>query len=211
MRTITLRVGMSMMLWAGVLSGVVSPQTAIAEDDDYSRPGVYLGGGFTYAIEDFALGEAEAIAGANIDTSNSLGFHARAGYRVNRHVAGELLFEYYDSFEFETAGVEFAEAEGWSLSANGKLYLVSGPFRFQPYALLGLGVAKAEIKDTLGVGLAVDTTEFIVRFGGGLDLYATRNVVLNFEAGYILPAGSRNDLEDFPAVSLMFGAQYRFD
>jgi hypothetical protein len=46
-----------------------------------------------------------------------------------------------------------------------------------------------------------------MRFGGGLDFYATEHVVLTLGIDYVLPFG---DLEDLDYVSIGWGLRYRF-
>jgi hypothetical protein len=46
-----------------------------------------------------------------------------------------------------------------------------------------------------------------LRFGGGIDLYATENVVVRGEANYVLPTGSLHDLK---YLSIGMGVHWRF-
>jgi hypothetical protein len=46
-----------------------------------------------------------------------------------------------------------------------------------------------------------------MRFGGGIDLYATKHVVVSAEVDYVLPFG---DLENLDYLSFGLGLQYRF-
>jgi len=63
------------------------------------------------------------------------------------------------------------------------------------------------------VGLTPDQADresddaFAMRFGGGIDLYATANVVVSLEADYVLPFGNLNSLD---YISIGWGLQYRF-
>ena len=58
-----------------------------------------------------------------------------------------------------------------------------------------------------GVPRSRTENEFAMRFGGGIDLYATKNVVVSLEADYVLPVSSLSDLD---YVSIGWGFQYRF-
>jgi opacity protein-like surface antigen len=51
------------------------------------------------------------------------------------------------------------------------------------------------------------TTEFAMRFGGGLEFYATKHIVLTLDTDYVLPFG---DLENLDYVTIGWGLQYRF-
>ena len=75
-----------------------------------------------------------------------------------------------------------------------------------------------------------DDVGFVARFGGGVDLYATENILVSLEAVYALSAGGagagpeteilgetefmgeklRLPLEDLSHVSVSLGAAYRF-
>ena len=46
-----------------------------------------------------------------------------------------------------------------------------------------------------------------MRFGGGIDLYATKNVVVTVGADYVLPF---DDLKDLDYISIGWGIEYRF-
>ncbi len=162
--------------------------TSAAQDNGYARPGIYVGAGGTFAVENFDF------AGA----SDSLGLNARAGYRFNKTFAAELEFEWYDDF----GQPGFFEVDGYSISANGKAYLGSG--QFQPYALLGVGLLHGEASDDDIDKL--DADELAVRVGLGADLYATENVLMSFDGAYVLPTG---DLEDFPFLSFSWGLAWR--
>jgi opacity protein-like surface antigen len=184
------------MVLATAAGAGAQPETHGAED--YARTGLYLGLGATYTPQVFDLP-------SGIDATGSAGLGARVGYRLHPHVATELAFEYYDNFELDAGGVDFAEINGWTIGANAKGYPLTG--RIQPYALLGLGALHLDAEDTLGLGVSDDATEFAARFGAGVDLYATRNLAVNVEVSYVLPTG---DLDDFPVLPLTFGVKYRF-
>ena len=78
--------------------------------------------------------------------------------------------------------------------------------RYQPFLLFGAGVMTAK---AISRGVPVETTEleFAMRFGGGIDLYATKNVVVSLEVDYVLPVSNLSDLD---YVSIGWGFQYRF-
>ena len=73
----------------------------------------------------------------------------------------------------------------------------------QPYALGGVGLLFADL------GGAVSDSEegLVTRFGGGLDLYFSENIVATFEGTYVLPF---DDVDRFDYVSFTWGFQYRF-
>ena len=84
--------------------------------------------------------------------------------------------------------------------------------RYQPFLLLGGGMTSVDAKltkDNVGLGLSSNQNEnsFTMRFGGGIDLYATEHVVVSLEADYVLPTGDLNALD---YVTVSWGFQYRF-
>jgi opacity protein-like surface antigen len=192
----------------GAIFMVVAPGLAPAEEggsSTYARTGPYLGIAFAYGIENFDLSDVEDAFDTDIGTSDSLGLDVRAGYRLHPNFAVEGNFQYFDEFRFDVSGLDIAEGEAWSFTGNAKGYLLTD--RFQPYGILGIGVLQAELGDTIGIGLSEEQAAFMARFGGGLDCYATENVIFNAEFSYVLPAG---DLDAFQFIPLVFGIQYRF-
>ncbi len=90
-----------------------------------------------------------------------------------------------------------------------KAYALTG--RYQPYLLAGGGVMTVEVETNDTTGLGTNDTEtatnIALRFGGGLDFYATERIVLTLGVDYVLPFG---DLEDLDYVSIGWGLRYRF-
>lgn len=174
-----------------------------AADTEYTRPGGYIGLGGSYALDRSAISDL---------TENSIGLTTRLGYRFTPNFAAEGQFEWVDGFDVGVAGVDVGRLETWSLTANLKGLLMTG--RIQPFGLIGLGVLRTRFVDA-GAGLPppfdtlsnVTSSGFAMRFGGGIEFYATRNIVVSFDASYVLPTGSVQDLD---YGSFGFGAQWRF-
>jgi opacity protein-like surface antigen len=189
-------------LLVGVLC--IAGRTQAAEDEE-TRPGLYLGVGGLFGIPNFQL-----PSGGGIDfvTDASWGLDSRFGYRLSRMFAAEGQFQYYGNFGLVTKlngqDVLQTDLSGVSFSANGKVYPFVGAFKptIQPYGLGGVGFLH------MNSSLDESATEFMGRVGGGVDVYATPNLVLNFETSWVLPTG---DLADFRIAPLAFGVQYRFD
>ena len=176
--------------------------TVHAQDPDYARSGAYVGAGGFGAFENFD-------GTGPLDVDDSWGLNARVGYRFHPRFAAEIQYEWYDDFEIDVLGFTVAEVDGWSLTANGKAYLLTG--RIQPYALLGGGYLEGEL-DTSGLGISADDNAFMWRFGGGFDIYAVggqgqEHIVLSLEATYLLPIAELDDLEFW---TIGVGLQYRF-
>ncbi len=182
------------------------------EGEHFGRPGWYVGGGFTWAFENFDFDEVNAYTGVDLSASGSPGFDVRGGYRINEFVAIEADFQYYADFDVDAAGFDVLSADAFSFFGSVKGYPLSG--RVQPYGLFGIGVLRAELEDDLGFGVSGDDAAFTLRFGGGLDVYVTEHVLLNLDVGYLLvptdmnfggPVDVGTDL-----IPLTVGAQYRF-
>lgn len=104
-------------------------------------------------------------------------------------------------------------------TANGKFTLPTG--RFQPFALFGMGMFHNHTSN----GLAIAYTEgqpkatleedygdrsgtaFAIRAGGGVDIYITHELAINFEGTYVQPI-TRADRLDY--LSFGVGLQYHF-
>jgi opacity protein-like surface antigen len=187
---------MNIRMWALSLAltfACISPSLA-QEAANYGRSGFYLGGGGTYAIEDF-----NNTAGLNF--KNGPGFNFRLGYRFHPNIAVEAMGERVDAFDLK--GVSGVEINTWTGTLNGKFFALTG--RFQPYGLVGIGAMRAQAKVS-GFGNTTDT-DFAFRFGGGMDSYLTENWLINVEFSYVKPTG---DVKDINYFSLGGGIQYRF-
>src|SRR5262249_33149286 len=154
-------------LGASIMTLVFHVGNARAQDEsaDFAHLGPYLGLGLAYTIPVFHLGTLEDIIGVDIDTSSSLGFDARGGYRFHPNFAAELDFQYYSNFTAGALGFDLVDVDGWSLTGNLKGYPLLG--RFQPYGLFGLGAY--QLHASLATDLFGDTsktaTDFALRFG----------------------------------------------
>ncbi len=174
---------------------------------DYARTGFFIGMGANYAWENFDIADEERRESTPLDSTNTWGFNARLGYRFHPNLAVETEVDYLQEFDLETPeGEARLRLDGFAVTANGKLFFLTG--RFQPYALLGAGVLSTNLEgDAFTHGRHQRRTEFVGRGGLGLDFYLLRDVVLDVEASYLLPAGA---LRDYQMLSVSFGAQYRF-
>jgi opacity protein-like surface antigen len=221
---------------AGAVMGIVCTSVALtAEDevdeDDFARRGWMVGVAGSSAIELFeeelqadfrrqvdpiggGFGSTASVASLPVD--NSLGFNGRVGYRCHPRFSAEVEVEWLHGFDadLEQPGVvqlARVEVDPLVVTANAKGYLLTG--RYQPFLLVGAGAMSGDLKVRDPVGLSftgIDSQSenvFAMRFGGGIDLYATKNIVVSLEADYVLPFGK---LEDLNYVTLSWGFQYRF-
>jgi len=166
--------------------------TAQAEENQFNRPGAFVGIGGTYAVSAFQ-GPAKDLFG------DSLGFQARGGYRFNEIFAAEAIYEYVDDF-----GLKGGRGGIWTnnFTVNGKLILPLD--RFQPYLSGGIGFLNAE-PNTRGDG----QWAFAGRFSGGTDLAITENIALFLDAAYVIPAGG-SAIGDIQYFSFGWGGKYLF-
>ena len=185
-----------------------------AEQDEFARRGWLIGVAGSYAIETFESDLQDAV-GFSVDLSvdNSLGFNGRVGYRCHRWLSAEVEVEWLNGFDSDVSvagiGIARIDFEPVVVTANVKGYILTG--RYQPFLLVGGGVMTAETKypDFVPPGVPRSRTEneFAMRFGGGIDLYATKNVVVTVGADYVLPVSSLSDLD---YISIGWGIEYRF-
>ena len=208
---------------AAAFVGVVCSSIALTDEtevveDDFARRGWLVGVAGSYAFatfEDDAQDELDDSA-VNISVDDSFGFNGRVGYRCNRRFSAEVQTEWLDGFDADLtqsrvdqlANITF---EPLVVTANVKGYFLTG--RYQPFLLVGAGAMTADVNIRNPVGLAftgIDSESknaFAMRFGGGIDLYATENVVVNLEVDYVFPFGK---LDDLRYVTIGWGVQYRF-
>ena len=178
---------------------------------------------------------AEIEEDVPIKADASLGVHARAGYRFHPRFAAEAHLEYLagseiaaNTFRWQTDVVKLSAL---TVTADFKAYLTTG--MVQPFAIIGAGWMKTYGEDTrinpavefgsdqgnptnpntkipMAAEIDVDDSGFVGRFGGGLDIYVTRNVSLGASASYVVPFGSWDTGLDYNYISIDWGIQYRF-
>jgi len=217
------------------------PESALAEKqsdpDAFDRPGFYMGGGGTYQFNAFsgrikdviqdAVDDAIPGANADFDLDDSGGLNALLGYRVWSWFALELQYEWVDEYDidgsidspFPISGKLYS-IEGHTLTASSKWII---PFwRIQPYFLIGGGMAISEVsKGDLAAALTAlggdidDGTNIkpAARAGLGLDIYLTKQIVVNAQASAVLTTLKNpdiGDVEDLNYMSFTAGLQYRF-
>jgi opacity protein-like surface antigen len=212
-------------------------------DRPFGRSGFYIGLGGSYQwnvfenrIEDEVVDaledEVPAFVELGLDLEDSYGANATIGYRVFSFFAIEAEYEWVSKYDVTlTTNVDGIDArlysiEGHTLTANTKWILPT--WRIQPYLLVGGGVAIADVDrggiyddPILGPGLEDNgvkvhdgrQTSLAGRAGLGLDLYLTRGIVVNAEAGAVvttLEMPDLGDIDDLNYLSFTGGLQYRF-
>ena len=209
----------------GALGSMFCWTAANAESDEssqseYARRGALLGAEVAYGIETYESDLPSSLrtisSDLNLSANNSFGIKGRAGYRCNRYASAEIQVEWlhsYDGKVFEDGVGKIArlDIEPIVATVNARGYVPIGDERIQPFALLGGGLVtvKTKLRDTTGLGLTSSerTTEVAIRVGGGVDFYATPNIVLTLAVDYLHAFG---DLDGFNYVSTSMGMLYRF-
>lgn len=186
---------MSLQRVAAVISAVVLAGWAVTASagGEYGRSGPYVGAGGVYAIENI-----DAPAGIS-SVDDSWGYNIKGGYRFNQIFALEAKWEQWLGFDYSPA----FDFDGWLVSASGKAFFSDGPI--QPFVLAGLGMMGGQ--DSSPNPGKRDVHELGVRFGAGMDFYASRNWAVSAEAGYVLGTG---DLSGYDLIPISLGVMYRF-
>ncbi|HZR81566.1 MAG TPA: outer membrane beta-barrel protein [Candidatus Binatia bacterium] len=183
----------------GVGLAIALAATTARAEDEFNRPGPFVGLGMNYAVPGFQGATGRA------DFGDSLGFNARGGYRLNEFFAAEGIYEYVDDFG---AGDRFANADIQTntFTLNGKLILPLQ--RFQPYLEGGVGFLNANGDVRIeGRRASNSGTSFAGRVGGGIDFFATEKISLYADTSYTMPVDEVRDLYTF---NLGWGARYNF-
>jgi opacity protein-like surface antigen len=153
---------------------------------------------------------------AKVSLQETGGLDAHAGYRVHRYLAVEGQLEWLDFPGFKSneqmAGNGLSrnlkvEVDTLVITGNLKPYFMTG--RIQPFGVVGAGVMMEELGiEYQGNNQNERNTGFVMRFGGGVDYYATENVVLSAQGTYVTTFGSVHG-RDYTSLGLL-GLAYRF-
>jgi hypothetical protein len=117
-----------------------------------------------------------------------------AGYRCNARFGYELQAEPIRAFDDD-----WSTPDSLLITSHVKGHLLTG--RYQPYLLFGAGTMSAKLTD------AGREDGFTTRFGGGLDYYATKHVVLSAGVDYVVPFF---DVREMHYLSIGLGLELRF-
>jgi opacity protein-like surface antigen len=168
---------------------------------------------------------------ANAD--NSWTIKTGPGYRCHSRYSVGASFQHFGGFDTQWTGplgTGGADIDIFAATVDIKGYLLTG--RYQPYLLLGGGTMNVKTKVTNPTGISALTpidpvppapplntpvfgpviqsrnyTDFVFRFGGGVDLYATEHIVVNIDANYLAPVGKVSGVGMF---TIGAGIGYRF-
>ena len=170
----------------------------------------------SYAIETFqddAESDFQKVLGpdVNLSVDNSFGFNGRVGYRCHRRFSAEVEVEWLDGFDADLTqpGVDqLAKVDYRASGGHGQCEGI-----FPDRALPALPARRRGRHDgghqaarPCGTGVhwaqtARARTRSPCASGGGIDLYATENVVLSLGIDYVLPFGNLDAL-DYVTIGL---------
>jgi opacity protein-like surface antigen len=172
------------------LLALLGVPSARADEPDFARPGVYVGGGGTYA---FNLLESafDDVLVDSVDVGDTWGFNTRLGYRATSWFSAEVEYEYLRNFGVSFEGVQLANLRAETITGN--LRFIAPLRRFQPYLCLGAGATLFSLDDNIVPGLEVDHSGFSGRLGVGLDVYATENIAFGVGADAVLSTAEVKD------------------
>ena len=103
-----------------------------------------------------------------------------------------------------------AKVDPLVMTVNAKGHLLTG--RTQPFLLAGIGFMNIQTESYQLPGSTMSSasgnkTDYAMRFGGGVDFYATKHIVASLEGSYVLPTGR---LQGWDYYTFGLGMQYRF-
>jgi hypothetical protein len=161
--------------------------TAPAEVWDYARQGPY---GSVALIQGFENFDTSGSAG-----DSDIGFALRGGARLKPEIAVEGFLEAVPGFRIAGEDLDIL-----SFGAQGKYFLSQE--KIQPYALAGLGIARADVDR-----LNIDDSGMFLRIGFGSDFQMNKDLSLFAELNYNRMFGG---VEDLDHVDFMVGLTVRF-
>ena len=139
---------------------------------------------------------------------------SRSSTKPTNGKSAEVQVEWLNSFVGDLSEGDQGKIADFSLSSiftsvNAKGYLLTG--RYQPYLLVGGGALSviSNIRDLAGQAGSKSLTQtmFAMRFGLGVDVYATKHVVVSVGTGYVLPL---TGIGNFEHITVDARLQYRF-
>jgi hypothetical protein len=161
---------------------------------------------------------------------DSWSVNGRVGYRCHPRYSVGATLEGFGGFDTQWSGAVGTGSDDidiFDATVDIKGYLLTG--RYQPYLLLGGGTMNISTKVTNPTAIIGTTpngapppdnlailgpkiqsrnyTDFVVRLGGGIDLYTTDHVVVNIGASYLFPLGEVSGVKLFTVGG---GIEYRF-
>ena len=195
---------------------------------DFVNTGGYMVLGGLTGFEVF-----QADGGQQFD--NSLGFVLKGGARFNPYIAAEVEGNFLSGFDTVIDLTQIPggvppglppfvglTVDGGNITANAVVYFPLG--RIQPKAILGVGGMWARLRTTNAVTVVCgggfywycrgayaqlgSNGGFVMRYGGGADVYIGEDWALTLEASFVQPFGG---IEELRYVNLNWGVRFDFD
>jgi opacity protein-like surface antigen len=166
-------------------------QTVEEENNDPLRNGPMLGVGGLWALDNFD--------GIGMNTDSSGGYNINVGYRFNKWVASDMRIERYQEFDAPPG-----EVNGWAVGLNARGYYPFGAF--QPFGMLGMNYLDLETTNNTSPNPKKTDDGPALRFGFGLDWYATPRFVITSDISYMLGLG---EVADYDIAVFSLGFLYR--
>lgn len=195
------------------------PAVAVEETPDFTHSGTYVQAAGMKLINAF---DTDGTDPSGWGVSGSLGYRFSPWYAMQVDYQWGTM-EDSGSFVSPVANVSGTlETKSWSVMGSGKLYpFASSGIRFQPYALIGLGVLDVEKSTRRLVMLcsptcatSSDTTTnetfvgFAMKFGGGADVHLTERFYLF--ADYAFYYSIQDAIKGFNFHAIGGGIGYRW-
>jgi opacity protein-like surface antigen len=201
--------------------------------DEFTRKGYYAA---VHAAYGFELVDTDTfarifgLAPAAVDADDAWGFNIRVGQRMKSWLGIELEYEWMDGVAIDQeqvtpfpGKVRIATYNPDVVTLNARFYapvwLLSDDdivARTQPYLLVGGGLVSYDIQfEVPRTTFSRRDNAFAFRGGAGLDVYLTKNIVLNVEGTFLLntdtfTVAGLNVLDSLYYVTANGGIAYRF-
>jgi opacity protein-like surface antigen len=181
------------------------------KEDPYTRSGFYFGLGASFIAQLWEDDLADALD-TDVDIDYGVAINAAMGWRINPWLAAELSYEGVKGYDVKISGFPDFRIDSHTMTANARIYYPLE--RWQPYVLLGVGMAHFDIHSNPYYSVKGGEINVGGRLGAGLDFYVTENIVLNASfttvlTGFEFETPGRN-AGGIHYLSTQFGAIYRF-
>jgi len=215
-----------LLLGGSLLASLLVSPAAHAEND-YTRPGWYVGAGMGFGWQNFSGNFPDPRTDLDADIiQTGLGAEFWGGYRILSFLAAELQLEYLDRFNSEHDFIfvsnpnnpgDPASFEANFLTVGGNIKVYVPTQRIQPFIVVGVGFTRAHVTEAYSPAYVAGNPgnpgddqhliDFSARLGAGVDFYESPTLSIGATATYVLMAG---ELDGLDYISLALGVQYRF-
>ena len=184
------------------------------------NPGLYIGVGGSYALQNFDTSDLNKDlrpSGLTASFSNSAGVNAKVGYHFSKLFSAEFVYDYFKDFSWS----QTTRISGVPVTADAKVNLMTfiiagklspdiGSEVMRPYITVGAGMMQVNIDATAsvpGYGSSYFEDGSCAKIGVGIDFYTTKNISIGIEGSYVMVLGSMEKME---YTNFNLGAAYHF-